>query len=66
MNRRYQIQATVARTEDGRTITKQIPTFYLHKDVQGIMDTDHAILIARQIIDPFQMFEVRGTATECE
>lgn len=33
-------------------VTKQIPTFYLNADVQGIVDEKHAEQIAREIVCP--------------
>lgn len=48
----YSITASVTEeTEDG-FIDRQIPTFYLHRDVQGIMNHEHAEKIARTIINP--------------
>ena len=47
------IQATITKRTPHGTITKQVPTFYLHEDVQGIVSTEHASKIARTIIDPF-------------
>lgn len=42
--------------------SRQIPTFYLDENVQGITDTGHAVRIARQIIDPFSALNVTVTA----
>ena len=52
------VQATaVYKTEDGWTGTIQIPTFYLHEDMQGIVNEEHAKEIAKRIIDPWKKFE---------
>jgi len=48
----YQVSGTVVEsTKDGK-ITNQIPTFYLHRDVQGIVSVEHAIKIAKTVVDP--------------
>ncbi len=47
----YQITATVTRPFGIWTGTTQIPTFYLDSHVQGIIDSNHARLIACEILD---------------
>ena len=53
----YAITACVSnRTSKDRygfLATRQLPTFYLHENVQGIVDEKHAETIAREIINPF-------------
>lgn len=50
----YVIQATVTKTfADGSKCTVQVPTFYLSKQVQGIINKVHAEQIAQEVIDPF-------------
>lgn len=47
----YAIQATYShRTPDGWNGVRQIPTFYLDENVQGIVDEAHAEKIARDIL----------------
>lgn len=54
----YTVTATITKQTPHGTITKQIPTFYLDSDVQGIVSAEHAKKIARTIIDPFDEHEV--------
>jgi hypothetical protein len=55
----YAVTATVEhRTALGWTGSRQVPTFYLNPQVQGITSAEHAERIAREIIDPM------GTAVE--
>lgn len=53
----YVVVATVTHTKsEGGNIwssTRQVPTFFLDEAVQGIVDTNHARRIARDVIDPF-------------
>jgi len=56
----YCVQATIAHnTTDGEgrsvVITRQVPTFYLNADTQGITDMWHAERIAREIILPVEL-----------
>lgn len=56
----YAINATIVHhTNDAHCastdVTKQIPTFYLNADVQGIVDEAHAEKIAREIILPVEL-----------
>ncbi len=63
----YAITATVSReTEDGWSSLQQVPTFYLDENVQGIVNEDHAGLIAFKIIDPFGVYEVHVKAVKME
>ena len=51
-------------------ITKQIPTFYLDANVQGIVNEEHAIQIATEIVCPFDLqyehtsYEITATKLE--
>ena len=49
----YAIAATVTR-EDGSV--RSLPTFFLDRNVQGILTTAHAEKIAREVIDPFGQY----------
>lgn len=56
----YLINATLTHhTTDKNGIgwknVKQIPTFFLHPDIQGIMTPKHAEQVAREIILPIQL-----------
>lgn len=53
----YAVTASVTRTNGTTWSTRQIPTFYLNCDVQGITDSDHARKIAKEIVDPFNECE---------
>ncbi len=47
----YAIQAQyVHTTSDGYTSSRQVPTFYLNANVQGIANVQHAERIARDIL----------------
>ena len=47
----YAIQATVrAATSGGGVVTRQVPTFYLDENVQGIVSEEHARQIAAEIL----------------
>lgn len=47
----FAITATYShKTADGYTGTRQIPTFYLHPNVQGVLNTGHAVRVARDIL----------------
>ena len=50
METRYAVTAT--RTEKGKNwrSTAQLPTFFLDASVQGILNTEHAIKIAKDIV----------------
>ena len=51
----YCVQLTVSRLdgEGPYNRTVQVPTFYLDESVQGIVDEAHAMVIAREIVNPF-------------
>lgn len=49
----WAIQATISRTGETWTATRQVPTFYLDERVQGIVSKDHAAQIARDIVNPY-------------
>lgn len=48
----YQITARITKTDGVWTSSRDVPTFYLDENVQGITDANHAWRIAREIIDP--------------
>lgn len=50
----YAIQSTVSREHNGWTHTRQNPTFYLDKNLQGIVNEKHAEAIAFDIINPLR------------
>ncbi len=50
----YAVNGTI--TKDTRNI--QIPTFYLCANVQGIVSTEHAMQIAKEIVNPFNDLDV--------
>lgn len=60
----YAVTATITRARSGWESTRQVPTFYLDSSVQGIVSEEHAAVIAREIIDPFDLFDVSVTAVE--
>ena len=35
---------------------RDLPTFFLDEDIQGIVGEDHAVEVARDIIDPFRLY----------
>lgn len=48
----YAIAAAMNTTDEhGWTATRQLPTFFLNADTQGIVDADHAEKIAHDILD---------------
>lgn len=53
----WKIEATAVQKKESDggdcRVSTQIPTFYLHPDVQAIRDGKHACEIARKVIDPF-------------
>ncbi len=51
----YVINGTVSTVIDGWTRTQSIPTFYLDKNVQGIVNKTHAEAIALTIINPLRL-----------
>jgi len=48
----WAIAAQIEYTDDrGWTCSRSVPTFYLNEDVQGILNEDDAVNIAREVID---------------
>lgn len=60
---KYKVVATVSRESDGWTSTRQIPTFFLDPDIQGIVSVEHAQKIALDIIDPWNTGQVVVTCS---
>lgn len=65
----YAITATRTHTSEGWTSTSQVPTFYLHENVQGIVDIGHAVWIANDILmsgvfDSLTTFNITATKIE--
>lgn len=54
----YIITAQIVRKTENGTISKQVPTFYLNGDIQGITNLDTAEKVAKDVIDPFGEHEV--------
>lgn len=54
----YAVTATVTHRQKNGSLTAQVPTFYLHPDVQGITSIEHAEIIARSIINPMNVPEI--------
>lgn len=54
----YAIQASVSVIIDGWTRTRQLPTFYLDKECQGIVNEHHAKSIAFDIINPLHNSDI--------
>lgn len=46
----YCIQATISESDKDGITVKQVPTFYLHKNVQGIENAQQAEKIAKDIL----------------
>jgi hypothetical protein len=56
---RYSVQASVSNVSKyGWVSVRHLPTFYLDSQVQGIIDSEHAKRIAREIVDPFYVLAV--------
>jgi hypothetical protein len=55
MSNYWQIQGTISHDREGWRCNQQIPTFYLNPDIQGIVSPEHALVIARSIIDPGEL-----------
>lgn len=50
----YAVNATITRVQpDGYVGVRTTPTFYLDPDVQGIVSTEHAHAIAREVVGTF-------------
>lgn len=54
----YAISAHITHTTDGWEGSRGTPTFYLDERVQGIMSEEHAVTIAKDVINPL------GTLTD--
>jgi len=54
----YVITAQVLTSQSGHNGSQQVPTFYLDSALQGITDAEHAVKIARYIIDPMGTLEL--------
>jgi hypothetical protein len=51
----YGVATTVVKNlENGYTSTRQLPTFYLSGDTQGIVSESHAMMIVSDIFAPFE------------
>lgn len=48
----YAITAQVITHVGDYSGSRQVPLFYLHSDVQGILSTEHAVTVAKSIINP--------------
>ena len=59
----YCIMGTVALLFDGYKCSKQFPTFYLDSQVQGIVSVEHAVKIARDILNPHNLANIEVNAT---
>jgi hypothetical protein len=46
----YSIQATITETDHDGITVRDVPTFYLHKNVQGIENVQQAEVVARTIL----------------
>lgn len=67
----YQVQGTITRTETDPDAqrwasTRQIPTFYLNSDVQGILSADHARRVALDVVDTIAGPVSLGHAWSCD
>lgn len=51
----WRVQANIVRKDkDGWNVSRQIPTFFLDEDIQGIVSAEHAKKIAEDIINTFK------------
>ena len=48
----YCVQATVEYTDGRWRSVLSVPTFYLNSNVQGIVDCEHARVMAKEVINP--------------
>ena len=48
----WRITAQILTTDGSYNGSRQVPTFYLDSAIQGIRDAQHAIEIAKGVIDP--------------
>lgn len=62
----YAINGTVSIVVDGWTRTQSIPTFYLDKNVQGIVNKSHAEAIAHTIVNPTRNSNLNVCLSACE
>jgi hypothetical protein len=60
MNSYWTISATVTLHVSATKRMRQVPTFYLHPNVQGILDKEHAKLVALDVIDPVRTIRDNG------
>lgn len=50
----YEIISNICvKGKDGYVMHRNVPTFYLDANLQGIISESHACIIARDILDPF-------------
>jgi hypothetical protein len=54
----WTIQGTATYETSTGSITRQIPTFFLDESVQGIVDKNHAIRIAKGMLNPFALPDI--------
>lgn len=51
----WRVQANIVRKDkNGWNVLRQIPTFFLDEDIQGIVSAEHAKKIAEDIINTFK------------
>jgi hypothetical protein len=62
----YGITATVAVKRNGWLTTHHTPTFYLDSQVQGILNKEHAKVIAAGIVNPTQDSNIKVEVTAYE
>ncbi len=61
----YSINGTINFASANGTITKQIATFYLDKNVQGIVNEKHAEAIACDIVNPTRDEKITVSLCAC-
>jgi len=59
----WAITATVTYYCEGWQTTRQVPTFYLNENVQGILTEAHAKRITHTIINPFDDPDIETSIT---
>lgn len=62
----YGVTATVAVKRNGWLTTHQVPTFYLDSAVQGILNKEHAQVIAAGIVNPTKDSNLKVEVTAYE
>lgn len=62
----WRVTAQVTRVQDGWQSSRQVPTFYLDSDLQGITGAEHAIRVAQEVIDPYAELAVHATVQEAD